>query len=207
MWIETFTPLQVAEIHNRFHGHSALPADMVKIEALCEEVNMNSRCIDGTQANADAIQVAADYALKLKSSSWVDDINQSEETALIVAATYLRLSGFIVDCEDPMIFYLMQSTNNRHQFEQILYFALIRHPVKFSTPVHDAPPRERLPLTSLGINDYRGIARLRRCVDEAAQSCCFQQDGSTWDAHYAQLEMEKQQAAKLLLAQYQNRWT
>jgi prophage maintenance system killer protein len=202
MWIQTFTPTQVLEIHQRFHRHSALDVDMEALKFICEQVNHNSRCFESNLLPADAIQVAAEYASQLQRQRWLECGNQQAETALIVAITYLRLSGYIVDCHNPRVFHLMKRCKvNRQRFEMVLYWSFTRQELPLSIDYAGSFNRPRLPYTHMGIDNYQGTARLRACVDEVFNLCCFNQDASVWSNHYAEVEAEQRRLAKILPAQ------
>ncbi len=199
MWIHTFTPAQVAEIHHRLHGTGALPLDMNELTRLCEQVNLNSRRTD-TFFSVDAIQVAADYAVTLNKARWAEDKQQSIETAFITALTYLRLSNYLIDCADPMVWHLFTSGGLTHSvFQQILYRVFMRQPLSANNLSYEDLPRERLPLTQLGLDDYRGIARLRGYVDEALNSCCLRAPASDWEINNQKVEAARQEAHRKLL--------
>ena len=199
MWIHTFTPAQVAEIHHRLHGTGALPLDMNELTRLCEQVNLNSRRTD-TFFNVDAIQVAADYAVTLKKDFWAEDKQQAIETAFITALTYLRLSNYLVDCESPMVWHLFTSGGLTHSvFEQILYRVFMRQPLSANNLSYENLPRERLPLTQLGLDDYRGTARLRGHVDEAYEHSCLTAPNYLWEAHYQEVEADRKFREQLFM--------
>ncbi|RUO77507.1 hypothetical protein [Idiomarina seosinensis] len=199
MWIHTFTPDQVAEIHHRLHGAAALALDMNELTRLCERVNLNSRRTD-TFFNVDAIQVAADYAVTLNKARWAEDKQQAVETAFITALTYLRLSNYLVDCADPVVWHLFTSGGLTHSvFEQILYRVFMRKPLSANNSSYEDLPRERLPLTQLGLDDYRGTARLRGYVDEALNSCCLRAPASDWEASNQEVEADRQFRQQLFM--------
>ena len=84
-------------------------------------------------------------------------------TAFVTALTYLRLSKYPIDSDDP---------------------ALWSH-------FKDTYDNERLPRTELGLDNHRWMAILRGAVDESYERCCLTAPGYVW-VNYRR-EVEEQQ--------------
>lgn len=194
MWIQTFTSVQVQEIHQRLHRRKALIIDYGELEQLCEGVNIRSRCKNEHGSVADAIQVAADYFVTLKKPTWIQDHQQSLDTAFITALTYLRLSNYVIDCENPAIWYLISQSQDRKLVENVFFAALTESHVSLDTSEHRARHRGRLPLTHLGVDNHRWAARLRMFVDESYERCCLTAPGYVWQEHEQAVREYHQQA-------------
>lgn len=191
MWIHTFTPAQLQEIHHRLHRHRALPVDMDKLSAVCEEVNQRSRCISHGLFEADAIQVAVDYAITLRKCRWVEDYEQLVDTAFVTALTYLRLSKYPIDSDDPALWSHFKDTYDNERLEYVFFLAFTRQKM-FLTPLScKRSAYERLPRTELGLDNHRWVAILRGAVDESYERCCLTAPGYVWDNY--RREVEEQQ--------------
>lgn len=191
MWIHTFTPAQLQEIHHRLHRHRALPVDMDKLSAVCEEVNQRSRCISHGLFEADAIQVAVDYAITLRKCRWVEDYEQLVDTAFVTALTYLRLSKYPIDSDDPALWSHFKDTYDNERLEYVFFLAFTRQKM-FLTPLScKRSAYERLPRTELGLDNHRWMAILRGAVDESYERCCLTSPGYVWDNY--RREVEEQQ--------------
>jgi hypothetical protein len=191
MWIHTFTPAQLQEIHHRLHRHRALPVDMDKLSAVCEEVNQRSRCISHGLFEADAIQVAVDYAITLRKCRWVEDYEQLVDTAFVTALTYLRLSKYPIDSDDPALWSHFKDTYDNERLEYVFFLAFTRQKM-FLTPLScKRSAYERLPRTELGLDNHRWMAILRGAVDESYERCCHTAPGYVWDNY--RREVEEQQ--------------
>ncbi|MCJ8317911.1 hypothetical protein [Idiomarina sp.] len=191
MWIHTFTPAQVQEIHHRLHRHQALPVDIDKLSAVCEEVNQRSRCISHGLFEADAIQVAVDYALTLRKWRWVEDHEQLVDTAFVTALTYLRLSKYPIDSDDPALWSYFESTYNNERLEYVFFLAFTRQNILLNAFSCKRSAYERLPRTELGLDNHRWMAILRGAVDESYERCCLTAPGYVWDNY--RREVEEQQ--------------
>ena len=191
MWIHTFTPAQLQEIHHRLHRHQALPVDMDKLSAVCEEVNQRSRCISHGLFEADAIQVAVDYAITLRKCRWVEDHEQSVDTAFVTALTYLRLSKYPIDSDDPALWSYFESTYNNERLEYVFFLAFTRQNILLNAFSCKRSAYERLPRTELGLDNHRWMAILRGAVDESYERCCLTAPGYVWDNY--RREVEEQQ--------------
>ena len=200
MWIHTFTPAQLQEVHHRLHRHHALPVDMDKLSAVCEEVNQRSRCISHGLFEADAIQVAVDYAITLRKCRWVENYEQLVDTAFVTALTYLRLSKYPIDSDDPALWSHFKDTYNNERLEYVFFLAFTRQKILLNAFSCKRSVHERLPRTELGLDNHRWMAILRGAVDESYERCCLTAPGYVWDDYERELQMQRELDYQKLVA-------